>query len=76
MYELVRQIWEEGRITEEWKETVIVPIYKRGSGDRCENYRGIALRNAAYKMLSNVILGKDLQEVGGGCGGLDGVGSG
>ena len=28
MYGLVRKIWEEERIPEEWKETVIVPIYK------------------------------------------------
>jgi len=40
MYELVRQIWEEKRIPEEWKETIIVPIHKRGYRDRCENYRG------------------------------------
>jgi hypothetical protein len=26
IYELVRQIWEEERIHEEWKETIIVPI--------------------------------------------------
>jgi len=30
MYELVRQIWEEEMIHEEWKETIIVPIHKRG----------------------------------------------
>ena len=38
MYELVRQIWEEERMPEEWKETIIVPIHKRGDRDRCENY--------------------------------------
>jgi len=54
MYEVVRQIWEEERIPEEWKETIIVPIHKRGDRDRCENYRGIALGNAAYKILSNI----------------------
>ena len=48
----------EGRIPEEWKETVIVPIHKRADRDRCENYRGIALGNAAYSILSNIILGK------------------
>jgi len=58
MYELVRQIWEEERIPEEWKETIIVPIHKRGYRDRCENYRGIALGNEAYKILLNVILSK------------------
>ena len=58
VYELVRQIWEEERLPEEWNETIIVPIHKRGDRDRCENYREIALGNAAYKILSNKILGK------------------
>jgi len=40
MYELVRQILEEERIPEEWKETIIVLIHERGDRDRCENYRG------------------------------------
>jgi len=39
-------------------ETVTVPIHKRGDRDRCENYRGIALGNTAYKILSNIILEK------------------
>ena len=52
IYELARQIWKEERIREEWKKTIIVHIHKRGDRDRCENYRGIALGNAAYKMLS------------------------
>jgi len=56
IYELVRQIWEEERILKEWTETVIVPICKRADRDRCENYRGIAVGNAAYKILSNIIL--------------------
>jgi len=58
IYELVRQIWEEERILDEWKETIIVPIHKRGDRDRCENYRGRAWGNAAYKIFSNIILGK------------------
>ena len=39
-------------------ERNIVPIHKRADRDRCENYRGIALGNTAYKILSNIILGK------------------
>ena len=58
MYELVRQIWEEERIPEEWKEIITVPTHKRGDRDSCENYRGTALGNAANKILSNIILGK------------------
>ena len=58
IYELVRQIWEEERIPEEWNKTVIVPMYKKGDRDRCENYRVTPLGNAAYKILANIILGK------------------
>jgi len=35
----------------------MVPIHKRRYRDRCEKYRGIALGSAAYKILSNIILG-------------------
>jgi hypothetical protein len=35
-----------------------VPIHERGDRDGCENYRGIAMGNAAYKILLNIILGK------------------
>jgi len=49
---------EEERIPEEWKETIIVSIFKKGDRDRCENYRGIALGNASYKILANIILEK------------------
>ena len=58
IYEVVRLIWEEERIPEEWKETIIVPIYKEGDRDKHENYRGITLGNAAYKVLVNIILEK------------------
>ena len=57
MYELVTQILEEERLPEEWKETITDPIHKRDR-KRCENYRGLAMGNAAYKILSNIILGK------------------
>jgi len=48
IYELVRQILEEKRIPEEWRETIF-PIYKKEDRVRCENYKGIALGNASYK---------------------------
>jgi len=58
IYELVKQIWEDERISEEWKEIIIVPIYPKGDRDRCENYRGTALGNAAYNILVNTVLEK------------------
>lgn len=35
---------------EEWKKGVIVPIVKRGEGERVEEYKGITLLTITYKI--------------------------
>jgi hypothetical protein len=37
---------------------IVVPIHKRRDRGRCENYGGIKMGNAAYKILLNIIFGK------------------
>jgi hypothetical protein len=41
---------------EEWKESTIVPINKKGDKTDCSNYRGISLLSFTYKILSNILL--------------------
>ena len=41
---------------EEWKESNIVPIYKKGDKTDCNNYRGISLLPTTNKILSNILL--------------------
>jgi len=43
-------------LPEECKESIIVPIYKKGDKTDCSNYRGISLLSAKYKILSNILL--------------------
>jgi hypothetical protein len=45
-------------LPKEWKESVIVPIYKKGDKTDCSNYRGISLSSTTYKILSNILLSR------------------
>jgi len=48
--------WEG--ITEEWKESIIVPTYKKGDKTDCSNYRGISILPTMYEILSNILLSR------------------
>ena len=43
---------------EEWKELIILPIYKKGDKTDCSNYRGIPRLPTKYKILSNILLSR------------------
>ncbi|KAL4082425.1 hypothetical protein QTP88_021321 [Uroleucon formosanum] len=53
---LLKQIWNTNRIPEDWKTAVICPIYKKGDPMDTSNYRGIALLDSCYKILSLALL--------------------
>jgi len=48
-------IWKK-KLPEEWKESIIVPIHKKGDKTDCNNYRGVSLLPTTYKILSNILL--------------------
>jgi sorting nexin-29 len=43
-------------LPQQWKESIIVPIYKKGDKTDCNSNRGTSLLSAAYKILSNILL--------------------
>jgi hypothetical protein len=51
----IRSIWNK-ELPQQWKESVIVPIYKKG--DKTNTYRGISLLSTAYKIISNILLAR------------------
>jgi hypothetical protein len=57
IHKLIISIWNKEELPEEWKESIIVPIYKKGD-KHCNNYRGISLLSTTYKILSNILLSR------------------
>ena len=51
-------VWNKEELPGEWKESIIVPINKKGDKTDCNNYRGISLLPTTYKILSNILLSR------------------
>ena len=55
IHKLIISIWNKEELPEEWKESIIVLIYKKGGNKTdCSNYRGQLHTN----FLSNILLSK------------------
>ena len=58
IHELITSIWKKEKLSEELKESIIVPIHKKGDKTHCNNYRGISHLPTTYKILSNILLSR------------------
>jgi hypothetical protein len=58
IHRLICSIWNKEELPQQWKESMIVPIHKKGDKTDCINYRGISLLSTAHKILSNILLAK------------------
>jgi hypothetical protein len=45
-------------LPQQWEESIIVPIYKKGDKTDCNNYQGVSLLSTAHKILSNILLAR------------------
>lgn len=55
IYKLITHVWNEEKLPDEWNESLTTPIHKKGDKQICANYRGTALLNNTYKILSKII---------------------
>lgn len=61
---LILFVWEEGRISERWKEAIIILIRKPGKdAGKSENYRPIVLNPAGTRHQFNVRKTLDLTSI-------------
>ena len=47
---------EEGIVPLEWKEANIIPLFKKGSRNKSENYRPVSLTSVICKLLERLML--------------------
>jgi hypothetical protein len=58
IHKLINSIWNKGELPDQWKESIIVPIHKKGDKTDCNNYHVILLLSTSYKIVSNILLSR------------------
>jgi len=60
---MCNRIWKGKGWPEEWKEGILVPVVKKGRGDRVSEYRGITIMPSLYKVYTAVLIKRLREEV-------------
>jgi len=47
---------------EDWKNNIFIPVYRKGDKQKVENYSGISLLNAYYKLCSEILNEKSIAQ--------------
>ena len=55
LFDLLSDIWREGRVIKEWTDSVIFPIPKKGHLEYCDNWGGISLLGVVGKDVAKIL---------------------
>ena len=55
LHRIVQKIWDSDRVVEEWRTCTIVPLFKKGDAEVCDNYRGISLLSVPSKVIAKIL---------------------
>jgi hypothetical protein len=58
IHKLIKLVWNKEELPHQWKESIAVPIHKKGDKTDCSNYRGISLLSTSYNIVSNILLAR------------------
>jgi hypothetical protein len=59
IHKFINSAWNNEELPDQWKESLIVPVHKKGDKTDCKNYRFISLLSTSFsQILSNIFLSK------------------
>jgi hypothetical protein len=58
IHELINSIQNTEKLPDQWKESIIVPVHKKGYKTDCSKYWEISLVSTSYNILSNILLSR------------------
>ena len=58
MLEVMRKVWEEGKVVRDWQDAVVVPIPKKGDLKQRDHWCGISLLDVVGKVIDRNVQGR------------------
>jgi hypothetical protein len=58
IHKLINFVWNVEELSQQWKEPIIVPIYRRSDKTYSSYYRGTLILPTTYKILSNILVSR------------------
>ncbi|KAI8441389.1 hypothetical protein MSG28_015004 [Choristoneura fumiferana] len=55
LFTICNKIWETGIWPDDWSQSIFIPLHKKGSTKKCNNYRLISLISHASKVMLHII---------------------
>ena len=55
LHSIYQQIWKTEQWSQDWKESVLIPIPKKASAKECSKHRTIALNSHASKIILKIL---------------------
>ena len=55
LLELLNKIIDKNQMPQEWETGMVINIHKKGTKNKCKNYRGSTLLPTAYKLFTYII---------------------
>ena len=56
LHTLIAKVWESEKAPQDWKDAVIVTLYKKNDASDCDNYRGLSLLSVPGKVYTMLLM--------------------
>jgi hypothetical protein len=55
IHKLIISLWNKDELPDDWKESILEPIYNNEDNTDCSNYRSVSLLPTTYNILSSIL---------------------
>ena len=56
LHDIIQSVWTHEKTPQDWRDAIIIPLFKKGDTRNCDNYRGLSLLSVPGKVYAHILL--------------------